>query len=131
MTTKNKHPFNSLRVYQSMAATVRWGAAAAVDGSLWYPVILKHLKTGASFKKKVDAKNSMTKGHYNRKDSFGPASFTCVSDADVWGSGQELNPNKLVWIDEDHLPADAIANCQPLRLTAAQSARVIKGWATT
>jgi len=125
-----KHPFVSLRVYQHWASVVRPSMNIAKDGTEWHPVHLKHLKKGARFKRKPDSLGTLTKAHYNRKDCFGPASYCCLKDSDPWGSGVEVRPNTMVWIDEDHRDWACQNSGEIMSLTAAQSKRVRKDWVT-
>lgn len=125
-----KHPFISLRVYHYWASVVRPSMNAARDGTEWHPVRLNLLRKGAEFKRKPDSLGTLTKAHYNRKDCFGPASYCCLKDSDPWGSGVQVRPNAMVWIDEDHRDQDCLKSGEVVSLTAAQSKRTRKNWVT-
>jgi hypothetical protein len=59
---------------------------------------LRKLKEGEYFKRKSDAKKEYIKGHYNRKDSFGAASFSCTDSDDI-GRCIELKPSTIVYVE--------------------------------
>ena len=59
---------------------------------------LKELKKGELFKRKPDAKTTFIREHYNRADSWGPASYCCV-DADDIGRSIQLNPSTTVYVE--------------------------------
>lgn len=59
---------------------------------------LRHIKQGDTFKRKPDALTTFIRGHYNRKDFFGPANFSCVDSYDV---NREifLKPSTLIYVE--------------------------------
>ena len=61
-------------------------------------VELRKVKEGGIFKRKEDAKFEFVRNHYNKKDFFGPANFSCTN----WETGNEifLKPSTLVFIDQ-------------------------------
>ena len=61
-------------------------------------ITLKALKKGELFKRKLDSKTVFIREHFNRKDSFGPASI-CCSDAEDINREVFLNPNTTVFLD--------------------------------
>ena len=64
-------------------------------------VPLKSLKRGAQFLRKPDATKVFYKEHYNRKSWDNPtASYTCMPDNDVWGSGVFINAEAIVYVTE-------------------------------
>lgn len=60
-------------------------------------VLIKHVKEGHTFMRKENAKHEFIRNHYNRKDWFGPANYSCTN----YDTGNEifLKPNTLVWVD--------------------------------
>tara|TARA_R100001463_G_scaffold68278_1_gene121779 strand:- start:365 stop:640 length:276 start_codon:yes stop_codon:yes gene_type:complete len=69
-------------------------------GEQFKKVALKDLKRGDEFKRKPDAIKNFYKIHYNRKSYLQPtATYNCVADNDVWGSGIEINAKAYVYID--------------------------------
>ena len=66
-------------------------------GDTMKQVLLKQVKQGETFKRKADAKHEFVRNHYNRKDMFGPANYSCTN----WDTGNEifLKPSTLVFID--------------------------------
>lgn len=61
-------------------------------------VELKALKKGSHFKRKPDAKTEYIREHFNRADSFGPASICCVDSEDI-GRSIQLKPATIVYVD--------------------------------
>jgi len=63
-------------------------------------VELKSLKKGQTFKRKFDAKMTLERNHYNRKDFFGPANYSCSDENYPWG-GHEifLKPTTTVFVE--------------------------------
>jgi hypothetical protein len=59
---------------------------------------LKELKKGELFKRKPEAKTTFIREHFNRADSWGPASYCCVDAADI-GRSIQLNPLTLVYVE--------------------------------
>ena len=64
---------------------------------------IRHIKEGTEFRRKLNAKSSFTREHYNRKNAHGtegPACFTCVDAEYPWG-GREiyLKPSTLVFVE--------------------------------
>ena len=69
-------------------------------GETFKKVSLKSLKRGDEFKRKPDAKKSFYKCYYNRKSYLQKtATYNCVHDQDVWGTGVEINANAFVYVD--------------------------------
>ena len=64
-------------------------------------ITLKALKKGELFKRKLESKTVFIREHFNRKDSFGPASI-CCSDAEDINREVFLNPNTTVFLDFDY-----------------------------
>lgn len=62
------------------------------------PVKLRSVKEGGYFKRKPDAKKEYIRNHYNRKDAFGPANFSCT-DADNIGKEIFLKPDTIVYVE--------------------------------
>ena len=60
---------------------------------------LRKLKEGDYFKRKPEARREFIRGHYNRRDQWGPASFWCIREDDI-GAGLELKPGTVVYIDD-------------------------------
>ena len=60
-------------------------------------VELKSLKPGSYFKRKPDARSEYIREHFNRADSWGPASICCVNADDI-GRSIQLKPNTMVFI---------------------------------
>lgn len=60
-------------------------------------VLIKHVKEGHTFMRKENAKHEFIRNHYNRKDWFGPANYSCTN----YDTGNEifLKPTTLVWVD--------------------------------
>tara|TARA_R110002153_G_scaffold52177_3_gene146330 strand:+ start:1565 stop:1756 length:192 start_codon:yes stop_codon:yes gene_type:complete len=60
-------------------------------------VMLKTVKKGDSFKRKLEAKAEFIKNHYNRKSVYGPACFSCSDTEDI---NREifLNPKTMVFV---------------------------------
>ena len=61
-------------------------------------VELRKLKEGEYFRRKPDAHKEYIRGHYNRKDSFGPASFCCTDSEDI-GRCIQLKPSTIVYVE--------------------------------
>ena len=61
-------------------------------------VELKTLKNGEYFKRKPEAKTEYIREHYNRADSWGPATFCCVNADDI-GRSIQLKPSTMVYIE--------------------------------
>ena len=59
---------------------------------------LKELKKGELFKRWPSAKTNFIREHYNRADSWGPASFCCV-DADDIARSIQLKPSAIVYVE--------------------------------
>mgnify|MGYP003654431549 CR=1 FL=1 len=64
-------------------------------GCLFEQVDLRQIKEGGEFKRKHDAKHFFYRNHYNHKDFFGPANFSCSH----WHTGAEifLKPSTQVY----------------------------------
>tara|TARA_R110002096_G_scaffold225912_1_gene415196 strand:- start:455 stop:646 length:192 start_codon:yes stop_codon:yes gene_type:complete len=60
-------------------------------------VMLKTVKKGDSFKRKLEAKAEFIKNHYNRKSVYGPACFSC-SDTEDMNREIFLNPKTMVFV---------------------------------
>jgi|TARA_B100001094_G_C18152133_1_gene784274 hypothetical protein len=60
-------------------------------------VLIKQVKQGHGFKRKENAKHEFIRNHYNPKDWFGPANYSCTN----YDTGNEifLKPTTLVWVD--------------------------------
>ena len=60
-------------------------------------VVISALKKGHTFKRKPDAAATYIRNHFNRKDAFGPASYSCTDTMDM---NREifLKPSTKVWI---------------------------------
>ena len=70
-------------------------------GECFIAVPLKTLKFGEWFKRKPDSVRKYSKAHYNRKSRDYPtATYTCMPDNDVWGSGFEINAEAIVYVTE-------------------------------
>ena len=61
-------------------------------------VELRNVKEGQEFCRKPTSKKYYIRAHYNRKDAFGPASFTCVDGDDI-GRSIQLKPSTIVYIE--------------------------------
>ena len=64
---------------------------------------IRHIKEGTEFRRKLNAKSSFTREHYNRKNAYGtegPACFTCVDADHPWG-GREiyLKPSTVIFVE--------------------------------
>ena len=57
---------------------------------------IKKVSQGGLFKRKPTSKKIYIREHYNRKDQFGPASYTCSDYSDT-GRCIELNPKTVVY----------------------------------
>ena len=66
-------------------------------GTRWEARELRKVKEGAEFKRKPHARCSFIRNHYNRKDIFGPANFSCSN----YETGDEifLKPTTIVWVE--------------------------------
>lgn len=66
-------------------------------GTRWEARELRKVKEGAEFKRKPHARGSFIRNHYNRKDIFGPANFSCSN----YETGDEifLKPSTIVWVE--------------------------------
>jgi hypothetical protein len=53
------------------------------------------VKEGEYFKRKPDARGEFIRGHYNRRDEWGPPPFG-VADADDMNAGMQLKPGTVV-----------------------------------
>tara|TARA_R110002167_G_scaffold87013_4_gene235443 strand:+ start:708 stop:905 length:198 start_codon:yes stop_codon:yes gene_type:complete len=62
------------------------------------PVLLKSLKQNAYFKRKATAADTLIRNHYNRKDQFGPANFSC-SYAEDMNKEIFLKPTTTVFVE--------------------------------
>ena len=60
--------------------------------------LLSNLKQGDTFKRKPEARTTFIRGHYNRKDEFGPANFSC-SDTEDMNREIFLKPNTIVYLE--------------------------------
>ena len=60
-------------------------------------VELRKVKQGDLFKRKPSALSFFVRNHYNKKDFFGPANFTCTN----WDNGNEvfLKPSTVVFVE--------------------------------
>ena len=63
-------------------------------------VLLKTLPKGTYFKRKVEAKATFIKNHYNRKSVYGSACFSC-SDTEDMNREIFLNPLSNVFVSSD------------------------------
>jgi hypothetical protein len=71
-------------------------------GETFKKVALKDLKKGDEFKRKPDAKYSFIRSHYNRANQFEKtATYTCISENDMFGGGIYLNAKAFVYVDSD------------------------------
>jgi len=59
---------------------------------------LRHVKQGDTFKRKPNAAATFIRNHYNRKDFFGPANFSC-SYSDDMNREIFLKPSTIVYIE--------------------------------
>jgi len=59
---------------------------------------IRTLKEGEYFRRKPEAQNEFIRNHYNRKDAFGPANYSCTSANDI---GREifLKPATIVFVE--------------------------------
>ena len=64
-------------------------------------VELRSLKKGEVFKRKADAQKIYIKEHYNRADSWGPASY-CCTDWDDIGRSIQMKGAALVFVGFDY-----------------------------
>jgi|TARA_R110000822_G_scaffold14621_1_gene51220 hypothetical protein len=62
------------------------------------PVLLKSLKQNAYFKRKETAADTLIRNHYNRKDQFGPANFSCSYTNDM-NKEIFLKPTTTVFVE--------------------------------
>lgn len=71
-----------------------------LDYETFKQVPLNTLKLGETFKRKPNGKMTLERNHYNPKDSFGPASFSCSDQELPWG-GHEifLKPSTQVYVE--------------------------------
>ena len=70
-------------------------------GEMLEAVPLKSLMSGDPFKRKPDSNKVFYKEHYNRKSWDNPtASYTCMPEDDVWGSGLMINAEAIVYVTE-------------------------------
>lgn len=72
-------------------------------GTYFQTAELRHVKEGTEFRRKLNAKSSFIRNHYNRKNAYGteaPASFSCTDAEYPWG-GREifLKPSTLVFVE--------------------------------
>jgi hypothetical protein len=74
---------------------------APLENLMSKTITLKALKKGELFKRKLESKTVFIREHFNRKDSFGPASI-CCSDAEDINREVFLNPNTTVFLDFDY-----------------------------
>mgnify|MGYP000397098581 CR=1 FL=1 len=70
-------------------------------GELFIAVPLNTLKSGEWFKLRHDSVREYSKAHYNKKNRDYPtATYTCMPDNDVWGSGVFINAKAIVYVTE-------------------------------
>lgn len=72
--------------------------AADIFGGFTKKVELRKVKEGAYFKRKPSAKTEYIRNHYNRKDQFGPANYSC-SDANDMNREIFLKPSTIVYVE--------------------------------
>ena len=72
--------------------------AADIFGGFTKKVELRKVKEGAYFKRKPSAKTEYIRNHYNRKDQFGPANYSC-SDAHDMNREIFLKPSTIVYVE--------------------------------
>ena len=70
----------------------------STDGTQYAAVLIKSIKEGGYFKRKPDAAAVLIRNHYNRKDQFGPASFSC-SYAEDMNKEICLKPTTTVFVE--------------------------------
>ena len=73
------------------------------SGTYFEEAQLRHVKEGTEFRRKLNAKSSFIRNHYNRKNAYGtesPASFSCTDAEYPWG-GREifLKPSTIVFVE--------------------------------
>ena len=61
-------------------------------------VKLRTVKKGQEFCRKPTSEKYYVRAHYNRKDEFGPATFTCIDGDDI-GRYIELKPDTIVYVE--------------------------------
>jgi hypothetical protein len=61
-------------------------------------VELRSVKEGEYFRRKPNAKGEFIRNHYNRKDKFGAANFSCTSADDV-SKEIFLKPSTIVYVE--------------------------------
>jgi len=72
--------------------------AADIFGGYTKEVELRKVKEGGYFKRKPTAAAEYIRNHYNRKDQFGPANYSC-SDANDMNREIFLKPSTLVYVE--------------------------------
>jgi hypothetical protein len=72
--------------------------AADIFGGYTKEVELRKVKEGGYFKRKPTAAAEYIRNHYNRKDQFGPANYSCTDSEDM---NREifLKPSTIVYVE--------------------------------
>mgnify|MGYP003625716941 CR=1 FL=1 len=70
----------------------------AIFGCEYKPVAISAVKKGDYFRRKPTAAGEYIRGHYNRKDQFGPANYSCTATEDT---NKEicLKPSTVVYVE--------------------------------
>ena len=72
--------------------------AADIFGGFTKKVELRKVEKGGYFKRKPTAAAEYIRNHYNRKDQFGPANYSC-SDANDMNREIFLKPSTIVYVE--------------------------------
>jgi hypothetical protein len=62
------------------------------------PVAISAVKKGDYFRRKPTAAGEYIRGHYNRKDQFGPANYSCTATEDT-NKEIFLKPSTTVYVE--------------------------------
>ena len=72
--------------------------AADIFGGYTKKVELRKVEKGGYFKRQPTAAAEYIRNHYNRKDQFGPANYSC-SDANDMNREIFLKPSTIVYVE--------------------------------
>ena len=83
---------------QDIARPTKLGAGDFYFEGSMKAIELRKVKEGGYFKRKPSAYTEYIRNHYNRKDVFGPANYSC-SDAHDMNREIFLKPSTIVYIE--------------------------------
>ena len=84
--------------FESLVTDWKEASKEVLGWETFEQVELRKLKLGDRFMRKPNGKMTLERNHYNPKDSFGPATFSCSDENLPWGGHEVfLKPSTIVY----------------------------------